>query len=626
MPSRHRSRSLAPRPTIGCACPAPQHEPPAAGGSVPRPRATTSHRVAAGGRRVAPGHARGPRRGRQDPPGDRVRPRFERRELVRRPEPGHRSRLRSRAAFLDTLGVSPAPDVPDCDRLVETLEAAARSCSSSTTASTCVGGRGEIVAGIVQRDRRRARAGDEPAGARGHRRAGARRRAARRSRRSGDAWTSSATADAVRMFCDRADAPARRRRRPRRASSRCAAGSTASRSRSSWPPPACARSPPRRSSSSSRRAGPSPSPGRDHGPAHHLSLDDAIDWSFRLLDDGERALLLVLGTFRGPFDLAAAAAVADGEPIDDGRPRRAARREVTGAERDRSRAVAASGCCETVRAFAGRLASTARRSTPPTAGTAPTSRTEVDALGALRAGAERGRCRGRARGRARRRARGVRLRGGAGRRRHGGPARRRPAPVALDRGRTVGAPGAAGGRPPGIETQPAVTCRCSRARRGARCSSPTCSAPGRWRSGASQIVGRPGAACRGCAGSGRRRRAVRSPRAPTAASPARRSRPNRAIARRESFLLGTAAIYRLAAGDEHVAVEPTRHARSTLAHGIGSRSLRARAAGALAYALQDVDADGGPSGRRGGARDRAAGRLPPQHAAPRARHPRVAGR
>ena len=39
---------------------------------------------------------------------------------------------------------------------------------------------------------------------------------------------------------------------------------------------------------------------RDQGPARHLSLDDAIDWSYRLLDDGERSLLLVLSTFRGP--------------------------------------------------------------------------------------------------------------------------------------------------------------------------------------------------------------------------------------------------------------------------------------------------------------------------------------
>ncbi len=57
----------------------------------------------------------------------------------------------------------------------------------------------------------------------------------------------------------------------------------------------------------------------------------------------------------------------------------------------------------------------------------------------------------------------------------------------------------------------------------------------------------------------------------------------------ESFLVGTASIYALAAGDEQVAVEHARRAFD-LAHGIGSRSLQTRAAGALAYALQDIDA------------------------------------
>jgi hypothetical protein len=57
----------------------------------------------------------------------------------------------------------------------------------------------------------------------------------------------------------------------------------------------------------------------------------------------------------------------------------------------------------------------------------------------------------------------------------------------------------------------------------------------------------------------------------------------------ESFLVGTASIYALAAGDEEVAVEHARRALD-LAHRIGSRSLQTRAAGALAYALQDIDA------------------------------------
>jgi predicted ATPase len=49
---------------------------------------------------------------------------------------------------------------------------------------------------------------------------------------------------------------------------------------------------------------------RDHGPPHHLSLDDAIGWSFELLDQTEQDLLLVLSTLRGAFDLRAATAVS----------------------------------------------------------------------------------------------------------------------------------------------------------------------------------------------------------------------------------------------------------------------------------------------------------------------------
>jgi predicted ATPase/pimeloyl-ACP methyl ester carboxylesterase/DNA-binding winged helix-turn-helix (wHTH) protein len=54
---------------------------------------------------------------------------------------------------------------------------------------------------------------------------------------------------------------------------------------------------------------------RREGPAHHLSLDDAIDWSYRLLDDDNRALFLALSTFRGAFDLAAVSAVAGIDPM-----------------------------------------------------------------------------------------------------------------------------------------------------------------------------------------------------------------------------------------------------------------------------------------------------------------------
>src|SRR5262249_50170313 len=56
-----------------------------------------------------------------------------------------------------------------------------------------------------------------------------------------------------------------------------------------------------------------------------------------------------------------------------------------------------------------------------------------------------------------------------------------------------------------------------------------------------------------------------------------------------SFLHASAAIYRLAAGDERAAIDAAERALA-IARQVGSRSLRARAGGALAYALQDTDA------------------------------------
>jgi predicted ATPase/DNA-binding SARP family transcriptional activator len=50
-------------------------------------------------------------------------------------------------------------------------------------------------------------------------------------------------------------------------------------------------------------------------PAHHGSLDATIDWSYQLLDDAERSLLAHLSVFHGSFDLAAATAVADVVPM-----------------------------------------------------------------------------------------------------------------------------------------------------------------------------------------------------------------------------------------------------------------------------------------------------------------------
>jgi predicted ATPase/DNA-binding SARP family transcriptional activator len=54
---------------------------------------------------------------------------------------------------------------------------------------------------------------------------------------------------------------------------------------------------------------------RTEGPAHHNSLEETVDWSYRLLDGGERELLLRLSVFQGSFDLAAATAVSGVVPM-----------------------------------------------------------------------------------------------------------------------------------------------------------------------------------------------------------------------------------------------------------------------------------------------------------------------
>ena len=48
----------------------------------------------------------------------------------------------------------------------------------------------------------------------------------------------------------------------------------------------------------------------------HQTLRQAVDWSYGLLSPAEKALLARLALFAGGFDLAAAEAVASGEPID----------------------------------------------------------------------------------------------------------------------------------------------------------------------------------------------------------------------------------------------------------------------------------------------------------------------
>ena len=202
---------------------------------------------------------------------------------------------------------------------------------------------------------------------------------------------------------------------------------------------------------------------------------------------------------------------------------------------------------------------------------------------------------------------------------------RGPAPVGLDRGRAVGAARAARGRACPASRSCPRTSRCSRARRGARSSSATCPRARALAAGRRSRSSATPRSTHACAGSGPRRPADRSPKAPTAASRARPRRPSTATRQPSRSCSARRRSTGLAAGDERAAVEHAERALD-LARQIGSRTLRTRAAGALSYALQDIDAAGRAARGRGSARDRGARRLPPEHAAPGARHPRVARR
>lgn len=89
-------------------------------------------------------------------------------------------------------------------------------------------------------------------------------------------------------------------------------------------------------------------------PARHRTLRATLDWSYRLLEEPERAVLRRLSAFAGGFDLAAAEAVAAGEAVE-----RAAVLDLLAALVDRS-LVAVETCCgearyrllETVRQYA----------------------------------------------------------------------------------------------------------------------------------------------------------------------------------------------------------------------------------------------------------------------------------
>jgi predicted ATPase/pimeloyl-ACP methyl ester carboxylesterase len=328
-------------------------------------------------------------------------------------------------------------------------------------------------------------------------------------------------------------------------------------------------------------------PRRDQAPAHHLSLDNAIDWSYRLLDEGERELLLVLGTFRGPFDLPAATAVADSDPL------RTSDRLAQLVDKSLlSSAASAAGrrfrLLETVRTF------TTVRIDPGDALAARDRHAgyfarRVDKLGAVVPGpdeddassrlmvelddihaayahaAERGDV-----DTAARLALGPRLALSTD--------AARWAHLAL---RAV--------ELPDITAHAEYVSLLASAAWGAVLIADLPRARALANEGL-ELVGDPAQHPRLCwiwpqatGGS-----FVEGADTCVAGASVAAEKGDHAA---ESFLLGTAAIYRLAAGDEQRAIDEARSAL-TLAHEVGSRSLRARAAGALSYALQDVDADG----------------------------------
>jgi predicted ATPase len=326
-------------------------------------------------------------------------------------------------------------------------------------------------------------------------------------------------------------------------------------------------------------------PRRDRGLARHLSLADAIDWSYQLLGDDERAMLLSVSTFRAAFDVAAASAVADLDPMTTADlltqlVDQSLLQSTTGAAGRRFRLL------ETVRAFALRLVDAERdaaarqrhatyfASQVETLGARIPGPDEDDAVHALAVEfddvqtafefAER--------------TADVDL---AARLAYG------PRLSVSNDGARFAHLAARACTVPGIERHPlhvslltgaawsaVVTGDVVRARAiGARARSLVGDISTNVRlcwvwpqaTGASFADG-----ANGCLAGAAAASAVGDDAG-------------------ASFLLATASIYHLAAGEERAAIDDAERGL-VLARAVGSRSLRARAAGALAYALQDVDA------------------------------------
>jgi predicted ATPase len=484
-------------------------------------------------------------------------------------------------AFLDTLGVSPRADVPASDRLAETLEprslllvvdnceqvvAAASEVVSRlvrdapgvrvlATSRQALGVRGEYVVSLA------------PLGLPPETATAEEQRAA----------------DAVRMFCERAERSGTRVDDLESVVALCrrldgiplALELAAARLRAFSPAQILEQ----------LDAGWSVSVARRDGPARHLSLEDAIDWSFRALGERQQALLLTLGTFRGAFDAAAAGAVADTDVVEtaDGLTElvdQSLVQSVAGPAGRRFRLL------ETVRAFTARRldgacdAAARRRHTEYFAarvdalGARVPGPTEDEALGDLsaefddvQAAFECAAANGDIDTVARLAA-GPRL------------------SLSMEGARWAHL-AARACAVPGIETHPLYV---------------SLLASGSW-SGVlvADLERARELAAKAATLVGDRSRNVRLcwlwPQATggSFSEGADCCDTGAAVALEQgddagaSFLLATAAIYRLAAGDERSAIEAAERAL-LLARQTRSRSLQTRAAGALAYALQDVDA------------------------------------
>jgi predicted ATPase/DNA-binding SARP family transcriptional activator len=325
---------------------------------------------------------------------------------------------------------------------------------------------------------------------------------------------------------------------------------------------------------------------RATGPAHHNSLDETIDWSYRLLDEADRALLLQLSTFHGSFDLAAVTAVAEVVPM------RAA--DLLARLVDKSLVQSRVGragrrlrLLDTVRRFAAARLDDAAAAVARDRHAAHFA-DQVTTLGAAIPGAGEDHALARLAVElddvtaafaqaiersdietAARLAVGPRLSVSA----EGA----RWAQLAL---RAVDLPG--------IESDPAYVALVANAAWGAVLRGDLPRAHSLAQRGI-EAAGDPAQFPRLCwiwpqaLGESF---AVGVQSCLDGASAARVAGDHAA----ESFLLATAAIYRLVTGDEAGAVAAADEALE-LAHAVGSRSLKARAAGALAYALQDLDAD-----------------------------------